>query len=414
MHDRCRALQRSLVVLAFALPVAACVPVPGPGDIDFTASATTTTVSCSGVSVAPGANVQNVLNAYSTGTTFCFKAGTYVLTKPVVPKSYQRLISVQTRGAILTGNGTYNAGVRGYGGTSGQHHVTVSGFKFTGFANVMGSSQVAALMTGDNWTVTGNEISYNTEIGASLNNGNTMRNNFIHHNGRYGFSAGPVHDVLIENNEVSYNNTKRYAIGNAGGSKILKSTRVTVRGNKVHDNYGNGLHTDTDNIYITYENNVVTNNYGVGIFHENSADATIRYNTVSRNNLRLAGKTLYYGADIFLNDSKNTQIYGNTVTAGVHGIGLYDNDRGSGKYGLYEVRNVTVRDNVVTTPSGGRNGLVGPRSAAYSSTGANRFSNNRYYVSSTAATTWEWKGSRTWPAWRSFGNDLTGSVTRTA
>jgi hypothetical protein len=37
-------------------------------------------VPCSGVSVAPGANVQAVLNASGAGTTFCFQPGAYVLT----------------------------------------------------------------------------------------------------------------------------------------------------------------------------------------------------------------------------------------------------------------------------------------------------------------------------------------------
>ncbi len=374
---------------------------------------TTTTVAsgaCAGVSVAPGANVQSVLNAKPAGTTFCFQPGTYVLTAPVFPKSNDRLISVVARGAVFTGNGVYNAGLRGYGGAAGQHDVLVSGFVITRFANVMGTSQVAAVMAGDNWTLTGNEIADNAQIGLSLGNGAVVRGNFIHHNGRYGFSGGPSTNILIENNEVSFNNTAQYPIGNAGGSKIHQSSYVTFRANNVHDNYGNGLHADTDNINITYENNTVTNNWGVGIFHENSSTAVIRNNTLSGNDKRIAGQSLFNGADLYLNDSKNTEIYGNTITAGVHGIGLYDNDRGSGKYGLYEIRNVNVHDNTVTLPAGGMSGMVGGRSTvAYTSAG-NKFVHNTYYVTSTAAGSWQWNATKTWSQWRSTGNDATGSL----
>ena len=127
---------------------------------DTTTQATTTTtttttttappVSCSGVSVSPSSNVQNVLNAYGTGTTFCFQPGTYVLTGFIVPKSYDRLISVVPRGAVFTGLDTYNAGVHGYGGSTGQHDVLFQGFVVTHMANSMSTSPNAALSAGDN------------------------------------------------------------------------------------------------------------------------------------------------------------------------------------------------------------------------------------------------------------------------
>jgi parallel beta-helix repeat protein len=353
--------------------------------------------------------VQNVFNSYGTGITFCFQPGTYVLSQPLVPKAGSKLISVVPRGAIFTGNGTYNAGLKGYGGSTGQHDVTVSGFVITRFANVLGTSQVSAVMAGDAWTMVNNEISYNTEMGVSLNVGSVLRNNFIHHNGRYGFNGGPTSNVLIEGNEVSWNNTVQNPIGNAGGSKIIRSSYVTFRANNVHDNYGNGLHTDTDNIHITYENNIVRNNWGVGIFHEASADAVIRNNTLSGNDKRIAGSSLYSGADIFLNDSKNTEIYGNNITAGVHGIGLYDNDRGSGAYGLFEVRNVYVHDNVISLPRGATSGLVGPRSTAFTSAN-NVFARNTYYVVDPTAASWQWSGLKTWSQWRGTGCDSTGTL----
>ena len=133
----------------------------------------------------------------------------------------------------------------------------------------------------------------------------------------------------------------------------------------------------------------------------------IRNNTFTGNDTRIAGKSVFWGADLFLNDSKNTEIYGNTITAGVHGIGLFDNDRGFGAHGLTEIRNVYVHDNTIHVPAGGRNGMVGNRSPAYTSAN-NRFANNTYYVTSLTGGHWQWNGTRTWVQWQALGKDVTG------
>jgi parallel beta-helix repeat protein len=366
------------------------------------------------VSVSPGADVQSVLNAYGQGTTFCFQPGTYVLTGFVFPKSYDRLISVVPRGAIFTGLDTYNAGVRGYGGETGQHDVVFQGFVVTHMLNSVTTNDVAAVRPGDNWRIENNEISYNAETGAVVNDGVVLNGNFLHHNGRFGFAGGPSTSVMISSNEVSWNNTAHNALGDAGGSKIVKSSYVTFRGNYVHDNYGHGLWTDTDNIHITYENNTVEDNYGGGIFHECSYDAVIRDNVLSGNDKRIAGQSLFWGADLYLNDSQNTEIYGNTIRAGAHGIGLFDIERGSGAYGAYQVANVSVHDNTVTMPAGGQTGLVGSRATAYSSTGANRFVHNSYLVTNTADASWVWGNAKTWSQWQGISNDTTGALSTSA
>ncbi len=261
MHTRVTTVIRCIAT-AFLGLAAVWVPVLGGGGI-----AAAATVSCSGVSVAPGANVQNVVNAKPAGTTFCFQPGTYVLTQPVIPKSNDQLISVVTRGAVFTGNNVYNAGLRGAVGSAGQHDVLVSGFVFTRFRECDGQQG-----GGDDRRQLEDhrqrDHQQRTRSGSRSPVATSVRDNFIHHNGRYGVSGGPDTNILIENNEISFNNTAHYDIG-AGGAKITKSTYVTFRANNVHDNYGNGLHTGTDSFKITYENNTVTNNWGVGIFHEN-------------------------------------------------------------------------------------------------------------------------------------------------
>ena len=122
-------------------------------------------------------------------------------------------------------------------------------------------------------------------------------------------------------------------------------------------------------------------------------DAVIRNNTLTGNDMKIAGISLFYGADIFLNDSKNTEIYGNTINAGVHGIGLHDIDRGSGPYGLYEIRNDYVHDNTVTLPSGGQTASSAP-DPPHTHRPRRTASHNSYLVLNTTAASWLWNSGR--------------------
>ena len=387
------------------------------------ASATTTTVppttttitappgTC--VPVSPSSNIQALIDAYGPGTSFCFAPGTYVLTTFLIPRANDKFISTTPRAAILTGNGANNAGIR-----SGQpwpqtpvSGVTVEGFVIRNMANVWTSIPRAALTTGPNWIVRNNEIAFNTQAGVEMEGPNQLLNNYIHDNGRYGFEGYAVDGSVIDGNEVARNNSAQYDPNDdAGGSKLARSKNVTINNNNVHDNYGQGLWCDADCIFITYSNNTVRNNAGIGIFHEISADAVIRNNTLSGNDSRMVGKSLWWGADIFLNTSKNVEIYGNTVTAGVHGIGMAAYDRGSGLYGRYEVSNVRVHDNVITLPLNGQVGLNSSATLYNPYTLGNTWVHNTYHVPNTSAALFQWSGGgKTWSQWQALGNDTTGS-----
>jgi len=302
------------------------------------------------------------------------------------------------------------AAIVGYGGTTGQQNVTVRNLVIEKFAMDLPSGQVAPIKAGWNWTIEGNEIRLNASAGVAVNTGTVLRNNSLHHNGQYGFSGGPLSNLLVEGNDVGFNNTSSFSHNDdAGGSKIVRGSNLIFRSNFVHDNGGPGLWADWDNIYVTYEGNRLERNTGPGIFHEASADAVIRNNRFVGNGTLAAGKSLWWSADLLLNDSRNTEIYGNDIVAGVHGIGLVDADRGSSSLGFLEIRNVYVHDNVVRLPSGGRSGMVGSRSAAYT-TANNRFDRNSYQLLDPAQPGWEWNGSRTWTGWRSMGQDLSGQT----
>jgi parallel beta-helix repeat protein len=317
-------------------------------------------------------------------------------------------------GAVLTGLDTYAAGIKGYGGSAGQHDVTVRGFTIEHFRNAWTAGTLAPVTPGWNWTIENNVVRYNNQAGVSVGNGSIVRGNNIHHNGHIGITGGPVNGVLIESNEIAFNNTGSYDSGHAGGLKIfggtVGSTNLMVRGNWVHDNTAHGLFVDTNVRNVIIETNTIENNSYTGILYETSWNAVIR-NNVLRNNASLyAGKSCFWASQIHLNDSQNVEIYANTVDSsnGSNGICAVDIDRNG--VAAYKVANLYVHDNVIKVRLSGTTGLVG-RSTAYDISANNRFAHNIYYVTNTSNKNWAWSTYPvTWSQWRSYGNDMTGSV----
>ena len=104
--------------------------------------------------------------------------------------------------------------------------------------------------------------------------GTVVRDSFIHHNGQLGIHggqadcAGAAEGILLENSELSYNNTGRLQLGvrrrgrpsgpTPTGSSCGTTTSTTTT--------GSGLWTDGFNINTLYEGNVVEDNYGAGSF----------------------------------------------------------------------------------------------------------------------------------------------------
>jgi parallel beta-helix repeat protein len=366
------------------------------------------------VTVVPTSDIQALLNLYPSGTTFCFQTGTYVLKNRVIPKSYDSLIGLP--GAVLTGMDTYAAGIRGYRGSAGNHDVTVRGFVVEHFLNDWADTTLrAAISPGDNWIIVNNEVRYNAQAGIGTSNGTVIRGNNIHHNGRLGITGGPVSGVLIEANEIAFNNTGSYPVSvEAGGAKIIGgsagSSNIVWRGNWVHDNTGRGLWMDTNVRHVILRKNTIENNTSHGIFYETSWDAVIRNNVVRNNAVEYAGKSCYWGAQIQVNDSQNVEIYGNKIASsdGSNGICAVDIDRTTP--GSNKVANLYVHDNVVKMRLSSTVGLVG-RSKAYDASAKNRFAHNTYYVTNTSDKAWAWSTYPVrWSRWRRYGNDRSGSL----
>ncbi|HSJ71077.1 MAG TPA: right-handed parallel beta-helix repeat-containing protein [Acidimicrobiia bacterium] len=259
---------------------------------------------------------------------------------------------------------------------------------------------------GRGWLVEDVELRLNHGAGVRMGDDTVLRRLFVHHNGQLGIAASGGDGGLVEDSEIASNNLAGFRWGwEAGGAKFKETTGLVVRRNVVRDNNGPGLWTDIDNDDTLYEDNVVTGNVGPGIFHEISYSAVIRNNTV-RGNGHDSGVWLW-GAGILVAASSDTEVHGNIVEGNANGITLIQQDRGSGSLGPRIVRNVTVRDNVV---SGGKSGAVQDIGDNSIFSANNTFLGNSY----SDVEGWAWDNSVRlgWSAWQGKGNDTSGSYSR--
>lgn len=268
----------------------------------------------------------------------------------------------------------------------------------------------AGAVGGDNaasWQVTDNQIRWNH--GGGVRTGKQMKilRNNIHHQGQVGIIGYKSDGVLIEGNELAYNNTAGYwPYWEAGGAKLTGNTNLTMRNNRVHHNKGKGLWTDESAIYVLIEGNICTDNDHQGISHEVSYDAVIRNNTVERNGFQNAGGVA--GGGITLNSSANVEIYGNNVNYNADGIGAYQQARGSGTYGPHEIKNLYVHDNIIRMSSGHTGLTQSVNDNSYYTSRNNRFVNNTYYMGTTNMRFWWMNGARSDTQWKGYGQDMTG------
>jgi hypothetical protein len=267
---------------------------------------------------------------------------------------------------------------------------------------------------GSNWLVQYNEVRWNHGAGITLGSGSQALNNYAHHNGQKGI-GGDGQNILVQANEMSFNNWAGFdPTWEAGGAKFAQMVGLTVRGNSVHDNSGPGLWCDIDCINVLFENNTIVNNTaGSGIQYEISYAATIRNNVV-RNNW-LGTSSWLWGSQISIQNSQNVQVYGNTVDVvdKGNGIGIIQQDRGTGAYGPHLAMNNYVHDNSITLrqTSTGLNGEVADFQAnTLVSSQNNQFDRNAYHVTDMSAQYWLWGVSQDWNGMHGMGQELSGTL----
>jgi parallel beta-helix repeat protein len=274
------------------------------------------------------------------------------------------------------------------------------------------------------WTVEDNEVRRNHGSGIRTANGGEVRGNFVHHNGQLGIGGQAT---IVEDNEISYNNTLGFQAGwEAGGSKWSFTQDIAIRNNFSHHNDGPGLWTDGDNIGTLYENNRVEDNRDSGIFHEISYAAVIRNNLVERNGIRVALSAeggcgrWGYGAGIQISASPDVEVYGNTVTNNARQIVGIMQSRGSGAYGVHSLENFYVHDNVVTATAScvdlyGNDAFTGIvqdiGDSSYFTSRGNRFEKNVYYLGIKKPFAWM-NAPKTEIEWKSYGQDVAGTFYR--
>ena len=274
-------------------------------------------------------------------------------------------------------------------------------------------AQVGAVMgrAGVDWVIEYNIVRFNHGVGIAGGPRARVRDNAVLWNGQLGVAADGDHG-LFEGNEIAYNNRCGYLVRwEGGGSKFAETSDLTVRYNYVHHNFGFGLWTDIDNVRTLYEHNAVLDNEESGIFHLISADAVIRNNYVARNGLRQDG--WLWGSQILLANSWNVVVTGNFVevdAAGGNGIGMIQQDRGSGALGPRLTRgNSVVGNEIVYAGEAGISGIAADFEEAALLAGNNRFDSNLYRARREARR-WMWGELKDWRGFLEAGQEGNGIV----
>ena len=379
------------------------------------ASVTTpsSSVVCNGVDILPSYDAAALISANPEGTTFCFKAGTHFLSAPIQTHSNDKYIGES--GAILDGQDAITHAFFGRG--DDQRDVTIRGFVIQNFHSIYEDFNTRnTIRSGNNWTVENNEIRYNYETGIHVNRGMILRNNNIHHNGRYGITGGPgiAQNILIDGNEIAYNNSRDLPWATAGTAKVVGSaegaTGLTWTNNWIHHNNGHGLHHDYNagpDIEIAF--NRIEDNLGSGIQHEGSWGADIHNNVIINSAKLFIGKSCGFGGQIRILNSSDVNIYNNYVesTEGGNGICLRDATLEKTPPASVTINNVSVIGNTVKLIGSAQTGVVGPDADAYNRD-KNFFDLNTYYVPDPdSGNNWTYYITRA--EWQAKGQDL-GSV----
>jgi hypothetical protein len=295
--------------------------------------------------------------------------------------------------------------------------VTIENLTVEKYASPAQTGAIGYTGPGFGWTVRANEVRWNHGSGVRVASGMQVLGNFIHHQGQLGL-GGTGSDVLVEGNEIAYNNTAGFGPGpqgEAGATKFVATTGLVFRNNYSHHNHGPGLWTDIDNINTLYEDNRIEDNDWRGIFHEISYAAVIRNNVVRRNGLRFPGASApFEGAGILISNSPNVEVVGNVVEDNRNGIMAREDDRGTGRYGPHDVINLYVHQNTVQqTDSGHAAGVANsnPNADPYAAAANNHWAGNTYIVGPD--TKWRWAPNQDVDSagWQAFGQD-SGSVFR--
>jgi mannuronan 5-epimerase len=134
--------------------------------------------------------------------------------------------------------------------------------------------------------------------------GSIVRGNNIH-NMWFAFYSDGVGGMVVENNHIHHN-------GHYGLDPHTGTHNMIIRNNTVHDNGAIGIICSVDCHNVTVEKNKIYNNTNMGIMlSRNMYDSVVRHNIVSNQE-----------QGIVISESRNNEIYNNTVSDSGSGIDM--------------------------------------------------------------------------------------------
>ena len=163
------------------------------------------------VNLRPGDNIQSIVNANPSNTTFVFSAGIYSR-QSIVPKA-GNVFDGQSVATLDGGNQT----TRAFGGTA--TNVTIRNLTIQRY-NSASQNDAVDCASGNAWTITNCIIQSNASVGVKVGNNSRIINNRLNSNGQEGFAGGGG-GWLMKSNQINNNNTshQNWAL-EAGGGKI--------------------------------------------------------------------------------------------------------------------------------------------------------------------------------------------------
>src|SRR5262249_19694306 len=120
---------------------------------------------------------------------------------------------------------------------AGAKNVVINGLSLTGGQTGI---NVDANSASDGLTVENSVMYGNTYAGIEIDQGNanvTVANSAVHNNGSYGIYVSSAANAAIAGNDV-YGNS----VGISASANLPVAQRITVSGNRVHDNAGSNIY----------------------------------------------------------------------------------------------------------------------------------------------------------------------------
>lgn len=266
---------------------------------------------------------------------------------------------------------------------------------------------------GERWTLIDVSAAHNHSRGLSLGPNMVVEGGAFVWNGQLGI-GGQGHDVVVKHAEIAHNNYAGYDHWwEAGGMKITKSDNLKFIANYVHHNDGPGLWLDWDNRYALIEGNLIAANRAIGLQYEASREGRVKGNIVARNDQN-GYDDGFWGAEILVQNSSGIEVTGNVVVVEYNaGIGVTQQDRGSGDFGDHLAINNVVADNtLIYLNANGKSGAWGDfrKRELYEGT---KFDRNRYITPSGSEANRLWEQADRhldWEGVRSAGWETDGTL----